>query len=294
MSEKTDIQFIGIGMPRAGTTWMSKCLDEHPEICLSHPKETDFFNILIDQGKNISDYERFYSHCNAGVPVKGEFSVAYFKSNECLKRIKEAYPDIKILISLRNPMERAFSHYTYRKKKVGMKEDFLTAIKNDTNGVRSMGMYDEVLERVYNIFDPENVLVLIHDDYKIDPEKLIQSIYSFLKVDPTFIPKILRMGVNTTQNVNFRLPVVQKWQANLRTYIKRHSFFSRFIPVLKALGLSKLNQKVENLNRDTMGGRKQDGLHEEERNTLYDIYASDIALLEKRLGRDLYIWKPSK
>lgn len=87
--EKFNLGFIGIGASKSGTTGVAKCLDEHPEICLSHPKEINFFNkhkiFTFGKKSTVNNYEKGlvwlktnFKNCLDKNRIFGEFSVAYF------------------------------------------------------------------------------------------------------------------------------------------------------------------------------------------------------------------------
>jgi len=111
MSETSNYPtYIGIGAMKSATTWLSECLRYHPEIFISSPKEIHFFSINYDKGMNW-----YLKHFNksSNYKSKGEFSVSYLSHPEASKRIKKNLGEIKLLVSLRNPVERFISHYKY-------------------------------------------------------------------------------------------------------------------------------------------------------------------------------------
>ena len=102
------IDFIGIGTQRAGTTWIANCLSAHPQICLSNPKEVHFFG-SVRYSFGLDWYKKHFSA--KPNQITGEFDAGYFASKNAAIQIKEHFPDVKIIISLRNPIEKAFSNY---------------------------------------------------------------------------------------------------------------------------------------------------------------------------------------
>ena len=100
------IDFIGLGAQKAGTSWVYACLYEHPEIH-APIKELHFFSRdRFSKGKDW--YESHFSHRKEGQKV-GEFSTSYLYSKETPERIKELYPEVKLIAIVRNPVTRAYS-----------------------------------------------------------------------------------------------------------------------------------------------------------------------------------------
>ena len=114
------VDFFIVGAPKAGTTSLYHYLNEHPEISMSSQKEPDYFSDADIQnegmyyGKNRIDTIKKYHSLfddNSESKLKGEASVSYLFYKNVPQKIKAYNPDSKIIIMLRNPIERAFSHY---------------------------------------------------------------------------------------------------------------------------------------------------------------------------------------
>ena len=126
------VDFIGIGAGKCGTTWISKCLAEHPQVCFSIPKETFFFNRdvgvfndpnLISSSdqcyskydrEGIKGYTKYFQHYKRG-QIRGEWCVGYLGDSLASQKIKMEFPNVKILVCLRNPIDRAYSHFHFFK-----------------------------------------------------------------------------------------------------------------------------------------------------------------------------------
>jgi hypothetical protein len=125
------VDFIGIGSGKCATTWAYTCLLEHPQISGPDVKELNFF---VTEKNTISerDFEHYKLFYNKGIEsylerfkrcpsdsVKGEISVAYLTDSGAAELIKKYFPDVKILVFLRDPVERAYSSYWFTSKFVG-------------------------------------------------------------------------------------------------------------------------------------------------------------------------------
>ena len=135
-----EIDFIGVGAQKSGTSWIYACLYEHPEIC-APIKEIHYFSRERNFKKGIEWYKNIFNTCKKG-QLKGEFSTTYLYDGKTPDRIKKEFPNTKIIISLRNPVDRAFSHYRNEIKggHIPKNTTFEEAMKNDKSIVEQ-GMY---------------------------------------------------------------------------------------------------------------------------------------------------------
>ena len=132
---------IIVGAQRAGSTYLLKVLGEHPEISIQRPTQPEpkFFFVEDEYEKGIEYYERkFFSH-GKEKDVWVEKSVSYYEegTGTVARRIKEAYPNCRILFILRDPTQRALSNYFYSRKNGledrTLKEVFLDEIPPNKN-----------------------------------------------------------------------------------------------------------------------------------------------------------------
>jgi len=190
------IDFIGVAALRSGTTWIAKCLAEHPQVYIPPIKEVNFFATNYDKG--LEYYQSFFKGCLLGGKIKGEYTAAYYISEEAAKRIKKHFPDVKILACLRNPIERVLSHYRWM---IQRGERVNSNILKELSKHRFIPMYSfyyQHLSKFLKYFNQRNVLILIYEDVLSNPAEFIKSIYQFLKIDESFIPSSLYKKINTT------------------------------------------------------------------------------------------------
>ena len=243
--------FLAIGPQRTGTTWLFKNLQSHPQIFIPPEKELYFFNSLLEVNRtklfssdrlewysskfainirvflekiardvktfkklNISDlnYKEFCSFS-----LTGEMTASYAAMEECLiNEIIILNPDIKIILLIRNPIDRAWSHA--RKKfsknaKCSFSEinfkDFVNFYMNDYQ-VRC-GMYSENIMKWSKYVRPENIFIDFFDDIGKNPKYLLTKIFSFLNV--SYSEKILNdFKLNKIINpaINEEIPILHK------------------------------------------------------------------------------------
>ena len=166
------IDFIGIGAARSGTSWIANILRAHPEICVSEPKEIRYFNRYVlpvakAKGKVNSNYDRDlawyldrFRHTREG-QLRGEYSPIYLYDEAAASAIKSCFPDVKLIACLRNPADRAYSHYwLHRGLSVLGNISFEQALHEEEVYV-SMGLYARQLKRYLEHFDRDQLLVLI-------------------------------------------------------------------------------------------------------------------------------------
>ncbi|NEO53881.1 MAG: sulfotransferase [Okeania sp. SIO3B5] len=138
--------FLMIGAPKAGTTSLYEYLKQHPQVYLSEIKEPHFFsfegrtqgfndpsraNFIRKKVTKIEDYKKLFEEVKDEVAI-GEASTSYIYIPEAVERIKKYVPDVKIIAILRNPADRAFSHYLqHRKNGTEVFLDFADALKEE-------------------------------------------------------------------------------------------------------------------------------------------------------------------
>ena len=189
------VDFIGIGAQRAASSWIYKCLSEHPQLCGSQPKETFYFAKNYNRG--LAWYEDRFKHC-ASEKIKGEYSVLYLSDLEAPVRIKKHNPNVKLIACLRNPIERAWSHYHFKLSNREPIASFKDGLERYPE-IRERGFYHEYLSNYLKYFSREQVLILVYEDIAGDPAKFIRNIYEFLDVDINFIPAGVKARINTRE-----------------------------------------------------------------------------------------------
>lgn len=271
----TTIDFIGIGAQRTGTSWTYACLYEHPEIC-APIKEIHFFS-RPRYAEGLQWYEAHFKKCGDGKKA-GEFSTSYLYSDVAAERIKAAYPEVKIIAILRNPIDRAVSQYGNAVKGGEIRESMpFTEYYKKEKSVLEQGLYTQQLARFYEHFPKEQVLVLIHEDAKKDPLSFIQGIYAFLGVDASFVPSMLHDTVNNT-----RVPKNIALEKNMHVFSEflRKNGLDQFVHLVRRSGLPDLIRKV---NTKPQG---EDG-PEFDREELVAFFKEDAHTLSSMIGRDM-------
>jgi hypothetical protein len=190
-------EFLGIGAEKCATTWLFRCLREHPQIYLPRIKEVHFFDREYDRG--IEWYAKFFV---AGLMAKcvGEVSPQYFHDPLCAQRIAKIIPNVKLILCLRNPIDRAYSQYwmDVRGHKANSENipSFSEAIQMKPEYL-TKGLYYDQLMVYLKAIPTDNILILFQTEIAQSARATCRKVYSFLGVDDDFISPSLSVKINT-------------------------------------------------------------------------------------------------
>jgi hypothetical protein len=190
--------FLVIGATKGGTTSLHHYLGQHPEIFVLPQKETNFFAqdsslCLIDQTvTSKEEYAALFADAGDAKAI-GETSPAYLAVPDTPELIAKMIPDIKLITILRNPIERAHSHFLMRKRQgKETRETLEECLQIDDldpmRSYKSRGFYGEQLERYRKQFPMEQIHVFLYEDFLEDPLQVCKECSQFLDVDDTFTP----------------------------------------------------------------------------------------------------------
>ncbi|NEQ65710.1 MAG: sulfotransferase domain-containing protein [Symploca sp. SIO2D2] len=272
--------FLVIGAMRSGTTWLDGVLRSHPAIYLPRRrKEIHFFSKYYDRG--IDWYQEFFP-----LPAKaseysqiGEVTPVYIYSPEIPSRIKEHIPNCRFILILRNPAERAYSHYGFLVKNYAEQRSFqeLLAQKSD---VFLRGLYSQQIKRYLQHFSLENFLILIYEEVMKNQEQALSQLADFLSVDPNqFDPDIIKQKANTSGHVRFSK--VRSLARGFRDFL-RSKDLDWVWNVAKSSGIEQIFLTK---------GEPLPSIEPAVKIELLSKYESDIAALEELISIDLNIWR---
>ena len=203
--------FFVVGAQRSGTTYLYRILDEHPQIEMAKPvrPEPKFFYIDSLFEKGLDFYENHFFG-NAGTQLKGEKSTSYIESEKAARRIASCYPQAKILVILREPIERAISNYWFSVNNgwetLPLEEAFRAEDNRrfDYNSEKisvspyaylQRGCYINYLLMYESYFPVENIKVMLYEQL-VGSAVCIRDLYAFLGVSE-FTPSVLHTPVNS-------------------------------------------------------------------------------------------------
>ena len=219
------VDFFIVGAPKAGTTSLYKYLHEHPEIYMSSKKEPDYFsdNELYSEGmyygqnriNTLKKYHNLFGQAELN-SKKGEASVSYLFYKKVPARIFQYNPNAKIIIMLRNPIDRGFSHYLMDYRLGLINDSFENIVFNDQPTKKQklffqqyiqLGEYFGQVKRYFDVFAKENILIIDYDDFTQNLKHSVEKTYKFLGVDSTFEAQINKRHniYKTPRNKMFRV-----------------------------------------------------------------------------------------
>lgn len=285
MNSKT-LDFIGIGVHKSATTWIAKCLAEHPDICFSkllYNKELYFFN--RDDRYQLG-YEWYHHGFEFGSWKTGEFSPLYFPDSRVPQRIYKYNPNIKLLLSLRNPIDRAFSHHLDEIRGGNLpknKLNFWDALEDNPNYIK-LGKYASQLESYLEFFQPNQIHIVLYEDIQSDSEVVLQKMFQFLGVDPNYKSPNFPKKINVSHS--YRIPQVN----NFIKYTSR--FIRSFLGDQVAENIKKTGALVpiEKFNNVSSNIAITPPFSEYDRKKIYDIFEKEIEKLAILINRDLSHW----
>ena len=286
-----------VGAAKCGTTSLHNYLKQHPDIFMSKQKEPHFL-INSDIGEDrihkaitlLEDYEDLFK-TDSIYKYKGESSVMYLAFPEfSIKNIKKYLdPDVKIIIMLRNPVERAFAGYLHNlrynpSENLSFEEAFEKSearyykerdITPDTRYLH-VGNYYSQVESFISMFN-DNVLVIMYEDYVNDIDLCLANVFDFLDID--------KISVDTS-----RRHMVGGWifkRKFLRNLlIPKNNFKSLIKTLLPNKKIRKaIKQKIMNMSTVENPSISKD-MHKK----LTEYYRKDIDNLSKLLNKELNCW----
>ncbi len=277
--------FICLGVPRGGTTWLDQNLRLHPEVYLAE-KEIHFFSNSGDYDFYTKHgYEWYYSHFSAAEEglVTGEIAIHYLFSDVARVRIATDFQAMRFIVMLRNPIDRFNSIYEFlagRKEFKGTLREF----SEDWRGKNQLktGLYHAHLMEWEKACPKSKFCIVLQDDIKTDAAEVYRRICQFISVDNSFVPESISKRVNEPKT--FRSGLIRRFYRRLAMALS----YRRLDWIRKPLKASGLPRLLERLNT---GSEYRVPMSMEDRKWLLDYYQDDIERLEEYLGRDLTDWK---
>ncbi|MDJ1172835.1 sulfotransferase family protein [Roseofilum capinflatum] len=296
--------FLLIGAAKAGTTSLYYYLKQHPEIYVpsGYSKEPDFFALegepleypgpegtfkMNDRVTDLDTYRSLFDPVTTQKAI-GEASTVYIYSEKAPERIQHYIPDVKLIAILRDPVERAFSHYLYWASQ-GFEPhtnfDFNQAIQAEETRISQgwshnwhyirRGFYYTQLNRYFDRFDASQIRIYLYEDLIKDKLAVAQNIFEFLGVDRTFTPNFTKTHNKTEVPKN----------RTVNTLLNRPNPIKAVLKPLLPTGLRK--RIATNLKQRNQGKPK---LPDQTRKQLINIYRQDILQLQDLINRDLSNW----
>lgn len=267
-------QFIVIGAVKAATTWVQARLQENPAVFIPDP-EPHYFSTEYARGEDW--YRSFFENRPSNAAVIGEKSADYLAHPLAAQRIAATVPDAKLVLQLRDPVERAYSDYKmlYRRGTVkGAPEDYLVSPDNAFSRFLEDGLYARHLARWFDLFPREQMLVYLYEDVAMQPQRIVEAISRHIGVDPVFDTGQATTRENCSQAAILPLPL-RRALAPLKDSVRPLRGHRVFESVRSLLAREVAYPPLSPALRARMR----------------DFYARDIETLEAMFGIDLTRWK---
>lgn len=229
-AENWSVDFLIIGAAKCGTTSLYNYLIQHPDILPAIKKEIHFFDFYYDYG--LEWYKTKFKKKYAN-KIIGEASPFYLYHPQVAERVFKTLPKTKLIILLRNPVERAISHYFFCKPNL----DFETALKQEyivydelnkmknnqeynIHDIRyysylSRGIYIDQIKRWRQFFPKNQMLIIFSEELFNDPQKTVDKVFKFLNVSKFILNSF------EIHNKNFN-----KQEIKIKTKEKLKQYFS--------------------------------------------------------------------
>ena len=281
--------FVVIGVAKGGTTSIYRYLEQHPQVFVYPEKGTNFFGYedardwrWAEEGdppllrhfrvRTFAEYEEAFAGARDEIAI-GEISPQYFRCPTAARRMHEAMPGVKVIASIRNPAERAFSGFLMRTRRGEHVRGAREELTEDASHVRE-GFYYTRMKRYFDVFPREQIEVYLFDDFRRDSAAVMREVFEFVGVD-----RDVELDTSAKHN-----------PANIpkSRLLNRAFYHPNVIRTTKSLlpdrayGLAK---RVRQLNL-----RPPPTLSPELRTELLEIYRDDILRLQELLERDLSVW----
>lgn len=191
------INFIGVGAQKCASSWVHRVLGEHPQTCLSEQKELDYFSYFY--GRGLDWYERHFGRPQGAVAI-GDNSPSYFVHPLAPERARRYNADMKIVVALRDPIERAYSNHLHMVREgflSGSDLSFERALQRNEMYIEQ-SRYATHLRRWLDAFPPTQVHVLLQEDVADAPEEEAQRLYRFLGLEGGFVALAARERANVS------------------------------------------------------------------------------------------------
>lgn len=284
------VDFFIVGAPKAGTTSLYHYLNEHSEIEMSSQKEPDFFSdqslqkqkLYYDKNRidTIEKYNSLFER--EDVILRGDSSVSYLFYEDVPHKIFTYNPDAKIIIMLRNPIDRAFSHYLMDYSLGLISESFETIIQKQSKHKNAnlfyqqyiqVSEYSKQIKRYLEVFFKDNIHFIDYEDFKNDTSDVVSSVFLFLGVNDDFQPYLKKKYNTYTAPKN-----------SLIRYVYSFVAFRKMVANILSKNLTKT---IRNL---LFRSDKKPQLTELTRNFLIKHFESDVRELSELLNKDFTKW----
>lgn len=286
--------FMCIGAAKSGTTTLYDILRQHPQVYIPTFKEPHFFDIPENFNNGKDWYLKSYFQNAKNEKWLGDFTPSYFFGHDVAQRIHSTLgSEVKFIVILRHPVDRAYSHYLHAIRDEREELSFEEAIEQEqqrlasyikekdyVNVLRhsylSQSMYGKMLETYLNFFPLEQFLIInFEDEFLSNRQVTIDKVYDFLGLD-----KAHQFDIHIKSN-----PASKAKSKRLKRWMQKKGWWRK---LLKKSLPAQFRQILKNkIQRANISSFSPEPLDKEWRKIIFDKYfAEDVAQLEKIIGKN--------
>ncbi|GAB4534258.1 MAG: sulfotransferase [Pleurocapsa sp.] len=300
--------FLIVGAAKSGTTSLCKYLEQHPQIFISPDKEPNFFAFEgltlppfsgpADTNKlyktlyqysvtDINSYQNLFQQVSQEQAI-GEGSVRYLYFPQTAERIKKYIPDVRLIVILRNPIDRLYSHYLMMRERYQLEPlGLMQALEQEDERIHNnwgwdwhyvkVGMYYQQLKRYIDLFDRKSIKVFLYEDFCQNPVQVVQEVCRHIGVDDKFVPDISKRSkvatyISKSYKLNGLLNQPNPMRSTLRCLLPQ-SIYKRVISYGNYLNRTPVVPMASDIRKH-----------------LQEIFKEDILQLQDSISRDLSAW----
>jgi hypothetical protein len=210
--------FVIVGATKSATTWLQRNLQQHSAVFMPGA-ETHYFSRHFERGPLW--YGAFFAPA-AAHQIVGERSTSYLDDPQAAQRLRAVLPDVRVIMQLRNPIERVWAHYWMNVRRGETRADVdrqLCADDADGERLRAGGLYFRHVARFFELFPREQLCVSLYDDLDREPVSVLDRIRAHVGLASVAAPAPAPVGEGTPRARPARYPALsQAIRAGLRSY----------------------------------------------------------------------------
>jgi hypothetical protein len=275
--------FIGLGGQKCASTWLYEVLRDHPDVYVSTPKEIDFFSSCYENGSQW--YERSFAAAH-GKRAVGEISPSYLPDCDAPARACEYNPAFRLVVSLRDPVERAYSNHLHEIRLghyAGEDLSFEAGLANNPMYLEQ-SRYAKHLARWLRYFPRGQLLVVLQEEIASYPDREARRLYEFLGIDAQHVPASVAARSNDSY-----LPRSRSGERLIRAVgnATRSLGLSRLVELMRRAGLIAAIHRGSRLQIREIVPPMRSSTRED----LYRLFGNECIELAGMIGRESLPWK---
>jgi len=287
------VNFLGIGAAKSGSTWLADKLRLHPKIFIPKEKSIYYFNQFLEKypekanlkyDRPLQWYHSFFAEASSQ-QLTGEITPRYLVNENCAKDIFNYNPDIKLLVTLRDPIQRLHSHYLFRQQAGLSSYPALEVAIEKFPELLDGSLYFKHLKKYFDLFPRENIKVMFYEDLRKDYREFYREVLLFLGVHE-YYPEGLETKSNITMEVRSRF--LARMISSTDLYIQHRPSLQFVRRLINHLGLHKMAKAISRTNKQSVMEKPR--LKKELATKLREYFRDDITNLEKLLNKNLSHW----